>query len=246
MNLPVRAIPATATIATRIEMLDWPTVLAKLDAQGNALINGLLSPAECRTLAAAYEEDKFFRSRVVMARHGFGRGEYKYFCYPLPDVVARLRAMIYPHLVPIANRWSESMGSPVRYPAIHAEFIKACHEAGQTRSAPVLLQCGPNDFDCLHQDVFGERCFPLQVAILLSEPEHDFMGGEFALIEQRSRMQLRVEVVPLRRGDAVVFAVHHRPVKGERGNHRVNTRHGVSPVRSGRRHTLGITFHDSI
>jgi len=196
-------------------------------------------------MALAYTEDKLFRSRVVMARHGFGRGEYKYFCYPLPDLVGRMRTAIYPRLVPTANRWNESMGDGARFPAVHADFIKTCHAAGQLRPTPLLLQYGPGDYNCLHQDVYGELCFPLQVAILLNEPQTDFTGGEFALTEQRPRMQSRVEVVPLQRGDAVIFAVHHRPVKGTRGNYRVNIRHGVSQVRSGHRHTLGIIFHDA-
>jgi uncharacterized protein len=246
MNLPVRAIPATASLEARIELLDWPQLAAKIDAQGWATIHGLLSPAECRTLAATYDDDRLFRSRVVMARHGFGRGEYKYFGYPLPDLVTRLRAAIYPRLVPLANCWNERMTSAARYPAVHADFIKRCHDAGQMRPTPLLLQYGPDDYNCLHQDVYGEQCFPLQAAILLSEPQTDFTGGEFALTEQRPRMQSRISVVPLRRGDAVVFAVQYRPVKGGRGNYRVNMRHGVSPLRSGRRHTLGIIFHDSV
>ncbi len=246
MNMTVRAIPATVCIETRVAMLDWPSVVANLDAQGWAAVHGLLSPAECRATAAAYDDDKLFRSRVVMARHGFGRGEYKYFCYPLPDLVARLRAALYPQLVPIANRWNECMGCAVRYPAQHTDFVVRCHGAGQLRPTPLLLRYGPDDYNCLHQDVYGEHCFPLQVAILLSEPQADFTGGEFALTEQRPRMQSRVAVVPLRRGDAVIFAVRYRPVKGLRGNYRVNMRHGVSPLRSGHRHTLGIIFHDSV
>ncbi len=246
MNMTVRAIPATACIETRVAMLDWPSVVANLDAQGWASIHGLLSPAECRATAAAYDDDKLFRSRIVMARHGFGRGEYKYFCYPLPDLVARLRAVLYPQLVPIANRWNECMGCAVRYPTQHTDFIERCHGAGQLRPTPLLLRYGPDDYNCLHQDVYGEHCFPLQAAILLSEPQADFTGGEFALAEQRPRMQSRVAVVPLRRGDAVIFAVRYRPVKGLRGNYRVNMRHGVSPLRSGHRHTLGIIFHDSV
>jgi hypothetical protein len=227
-------------------MLDWPKLLTSLDLQGWATVNGLLSPAECRAMAAIYDEDNLFRSRVVMARHGFGRGEYKYFSYPLPDLVGRLRAAIYPQLVPIANCWNESMVRRVRYPATHAEFIERCHDAGQMRPTPLLLKYGPDDYNCLHQDVYGEQCFPLQVAILLSEPQADFTGGEFTLTEQRPRMQSRVEVIPLRRGDAVVFAVHHRPVRGTRGTYQVNMRHGVSQVRSGHRHTLGIIMHDSV
>jgi hypothetical protein len=246
MNMPVRAVPATASVETRIEMLEWPKILARLDAQGWAAIRCLLSPAECRALAAAYDDDKLFRSRVVMARHDLGRGEYKCFGYPLPDLVARLRAAIYPHLVPLANRWSEAMKRGVRYPAAHSEFIKHCHDAGQTRPTPLLFQYVADDYNRLHQDICGERIFPLQVAILLREPQSDFTGGEFVLAEQRSRMQSRVEVVSLRRGDAVIFAAEQRPVANARGSYQVNMRHGVSAVRSGRRNTLGVIFHDSV
>jgi hypothetical protein len=216
-----------------------------LDAHGCAVLNGLLSDAECSEIAASYERDELFRSRVVMSRHGYGRGEYRYFAYPLPDVIARLRLALYPRLVPIANRWNAAMGIDVRYPDDHATFLARCHEAGQTRPTPLLLQYGEGDFNCLHQDLYGEHVFPLQVACLLSEPGRDFTGGELVLTEQRPRMQSRVEVVPLRRGDGVVFPVHHRPVRGTRGTYRVTMRHGVSRLRSGRRHTLGIIFHDA-
>jgi hypothetical protein len=205
------------------------------------------SAAECTALAGLYHHagPPLFRSRVVMQRHGFGLGEYQYFDYPLPEAVAGLRAALYPHLQPIANHWNAAMGIDVRYPAQHADFQARCHAAGQLRPTPLLLQYGPGDYNCLHQDLYGEHVFPLQVAILLSEPGRDFTGGEFVLTEQRPRMQSRAEVVPLRQGDAVAFAVHHRPVQGTRGTYRVNLRHGVSRVRSGQRHTVGIIFHDA-
>jgi len=237
--------PADRTIETRVEALDWASVSTHLDANGWAMIDALLTDGECHEIADLYVNDGIFRSRVVMARHGFGRGEYKYFAYPLPDIVAHLRHAFYPQLAPIANRWNASMGINVRYPDAHADFIKRCHQAGQERPTPLLLQYGTEDYNCLHQDLYGEHVFPLQVAILLSEPGEDFTGGEFVLTEQRPRMQSRVEVVPLSRGDAVIFAVHNRPVQGTRGTYRVNMRHGVSRLRSGNRHTLGIIFHDS-
>jgi hypothetical protein len=229
----------------RVAALDWSKLSSELDNQGSALVERLLEPEEGRFLAALYPQDSRFRSRVVMSRHGFGRGEYKYFSYPLPDAVSHLRTTLYPHLAPIANRWNESLGIDVRYPTQHAEFLARCAKAGQTRPTPLLLQYEAGDYNCLHQDLYGEHVFPLQVAILLSQPEKDFTGGEFVITEQRPRMQSRPEVVPLRQGDAVIFAVHHRPVKGTRGMYRVNLRHGVSRVRSGHRHTLGIIFHDA-
>ena len=229
----------------RVDGYDWPLMAQHLDAHGWALLPHLLTPSESATMAGLYPDDRHFRSHIVMARHGFGRGEYKYFTYPLPERVAALRTTLYPHLAPIANRWSASMGRLERYPDTHADFITRCHKAGQTRPTPLLLQYGENDFNALHQDVYGEHLFPLQVAILLSEPESDFTGGEFVLVEQRPRMQSRAEVVPLRRGDGVVFAVRERPVQGTRGIYRVNLRHGVSRLRSGRRHTLGVIFHDA-
>jgi uncharacterized protein len=236
---------SVASVETRVEKVDWPAVSADLDAFGWAGFQGLLSAAECAEISGLYEDSRRFRSQVIMARHGFGRGEYKYFSYPLPEMIAGLRTAIYPHLAPIANRWNEAMGIPVRYPDSHAVFIERCHQAGQTRPTPLLLQYGAGDYNALHQDVYGEHVFPLQLAILLSEPERDFTGGEFVLTEQRPRMQSRAEVVPLRQGDGVVFAVQHRPVQGTRGSYRVNLRHGVSRLRSGRRHTLGIIFHDA-
>ena len=236
---------STADIDSRIHAVDWPGASAHLDAHGWALIPKLLTAAECDALAGLYADDRLFRSRVIMARHGFGRGEYKYFAYPLPAPVAALRAALYPRLVPVANRWNQSMGSDVQYPDRHDEFLRRCHDAGQTRPTPLLLQYGTGDFNALHQDLYGEHAFPLQVAILLSEPERDFTGGEFVLTEQRPRMQSRAEVVPLRSGDGVVFAVHNRPVQGTRGMYRVNLRHGVSRLRSGHRHTVGIIFHDA-
>ena len=225
--------------------MDLDAIGADLDAHGVACIPNLLSPGECASIAAMYDEEGAFRSHVVMARHGFGRGEYKYFSYPLPPCVASLRARLYPPLAAVANRWNEALGVETRFPAEHAAFIDACHAAGQTRPTPLLLTYGQDDFNCLHQDVYGPLIFPLQVAVLLSSPQEDFTGGEFTLVEQRPRMQSRVEVVPLGRGDAVVFPVHHRPVRGARGVYRVNLRHGVSRIRSGRRRTLGIIFHDA-
>lgn len=239
------AAPAVQDIVLRIETLDWPRLVSELDAQGGATMERLLSPAECESLAGLYDEEQRFRSRVVMARHGFGRGEYKYFAHPLPQLVAALRTTVYPQLVPLANRWHEQMGIDVRFPAEHAAFIARCHATGQTRPTPLLLRYGEDDYNCLHQDLYGEHVFPLQVVVLLSEPGRDFSGGEFVMTEQRPRMQSRPMVLPLRQGDAAVIAVHQRPVQGSRGVYRVNLRHGVSRVRSGRRHALGIIFHDA-
>lgn len=229
----------------RVNGLDWLQIGDDLDERGSALLPGILSLEECKAAASLYAQDSIFRSRVVMARHGFGKGEYKYFSYPLPSLVSDLRIVLYPRLAPIANRWDEAMGITTRYPEKHADFVQRCHDGGQLRPTPLLLQYGPGDFNCLHQDLYGEHVFPIQVAILLSSPEQDFTGGEFVLTEQRPRMQSRPEVVTLRRGDAVAFAVHHRPVRGTRGTYRVNLRHGVSRLRSGQRHTLGIIFHDA-
>jgi uncharacterized protein len=237
-------IRPTSDIAARADAIDWAQAENELDTQGCAVLKGLLSPDECRTLAALYPDDAHFRSRIVMGRHGFGRGEYKYFSYPLPDLIEGLRPALYARLQGIANRWNEAMGIDIRYPEGHDAFLKRCHAAGQARPTPLLLQYEAGDYNCLHQDLYGEH-FPLQVAILLSEPGRDFTGGEFVLTEQRPRMQSRVEVVPLMQGDAVAFAVHHRPLQGTRGAYRVNLRHGVSRVRSGHRHTLGVIFHDA-
>ncbi|MGH8289858.1 MAG: 2OG-Fe(II) oxygenase [Steroidobacteraceae bacterium] len=225
--------------------IDWVTAAVRLDSQGCVVLPGLLCPAVCRELAGLYADDSRFRSRIIMSRHGFGRGEYKYFAYPLPSPVGELRAALYPHLARIANEWSRRLGGEQRFPATLAAFLARCHAAGQVKPTPLLLQYGPEDYNCLHQDLYGEWVFPLQLTVLLSQPGRDFTGGEFVLTEQRPRMQSRAEVVPLQQGDAVVFAVHHRPVRGTRGEYRVNLRHGVSRVRSGRRHTLGVIFHDA-
>jgi hypothetical protein len=240
--------PATKesnAVSQHVAALDWPGLTSELDAHGCATITSLLASEQCTSLAEMYPADEHFRSRVIMSKHGFGRGEYRYFAYPLPPVVAALRVSLYPPLAEIANRWNQAMGLDVRFPKEHAGFIKRCHAAGQVRPTPLLLQYVPGDFNCLHQDVYGEHVFPFQVAILLKEPGADFTGGEFVLTEQRPRMQSRAEVVALRQGDAVIFPVRHRPVQGTRGTYRVNFRHGVSRVRSGSRHTLGIIFHDA-
>jgi hypothetical protein len=236
--------PAT-DIHSRVDGYDWTSMVSDLDANGWATVPKLLTESEASRIAGLYDDGRRFRSHVVMARHGFGRGEYKYFAYPLPDVVADLRAALYRRLVSVANRWNESMGIDVRYPDALTDFLKRCHDAGQRRPTPLLLQYGEGDFNALHQDVYGAQVFPLQVAILLSKPQTDFTGGEFVLTEQRPRMQSRVEVVPLERGDGVVWAVRNRPVQGTRGTYRVNMRHGVSRLRSGHRHTLGVIFHDA-
>ncbi|SDD35237.1 hypothetical protein SAMN05216345_10862 [Cupriavidus sp. YR651] len=242
---------AVAGVAARIERIDWRAVGRELDAHGCAILDRLLEPSECDRLASLYGEpgeavpNARFRSRVVMSRHGFGQGEYQYFAYPLPPMIEALRTTLYPMLAPVANRWSMAMGIDVRYPPSHDAYLSRCHAAGQIRPTPLMLRYGKDDYNCLHQDLYGEHVFPLQVAILLSEPGRDFRGGEFVMTEQRPRMQSRAEVVPLRQGDAVVFAVHHRPVQGTRGVYRVNMRHGVSRLRSGRRYTLGVIFHDA-
>jgi hypothetical protein len=238
-------VASAPSIEERVVALDWPQVAASLDEHGSAVIGPVLSAEERASLAATYGAEERFRSRIVMARHGFGRGEYKYFAHPLPDLVASLRAALYPPLASIANRWNEAMGVDVRYPDVHAEFLERCHRAGQTKPTPLLLRYGAGDYNCLHQDLYGEHVFPLQVAFLLSVPGRDFSGGEFVLTEQRPRMQSRAEVVPLRQGEGAIFPVHQRPVRGTRGVYRVTMRHGVSRVRSGQRHTLGIIFHDA-
>jgi uncharacterized protein len=234
-----------ASAAERVAAYDWQAVTRELDQYGCAVLPALLSSEECRAIAALYPDESHFRSHVVMARHGFGRGEYRYFKYPLPDLIGDLRTALYPHCAGVANEWNGRMGIDERYPDDHASFLERCHAAGQTRPTPLLLQYVPGDFNCLHQDLYGDLAFPIQVATLLSVPGMDFTGGEFVLTEQRPRMQSRVEVVPLRQGDAVAFAVHNRPVRGSKGNYRVNLRHGVSRVRSGMRHTVGIIFHDA-
>jgi uncharacterized protein len=243
-----RERPSSSTpraLAGRIAALDWTNMASALDAHGCVTTGALLRAEECAALAQIYGADAPFRSRVIMARHGFGRGEYKYFAYPLPEVVAALRGALYPPLADIANRWNEALGIALRYPRDHAGYLARCHRAGQAKPTPLLLQYGPGDYNCLHQDLYGEHVFPLQVTFLLSRPGEDFSGGEFVLTEQRPRMQSRAEVVPLAQGEGVIFPVHHRPVQGTRGIYRVNMRHGVSRLHAGRRHTLGIIFHDA-
>jgi hypothetical protein len=246
MNARDKALTAPAHgLEDRIEAADWRRVAAELDAQGAATIEGLITPAECEALASLYPLDALFRNTVVMARHGFGRGEYRYFAYPLPEPIGALRKTFYRRLAPIANYWNEVMGMPERFPAQHADFVARCHAAGQLRPTPLLLKYSAGDYNCLHQDLYGEQVFPLQVVLMLSRPGRDFEGGEFVLTEQRPRMQSRAMVLALRQGDAAVVAVRHRPVQGTRGVYRVNLRHGVSQVRSGQRYTAGIIFHDA-
>ena len=239
-------MPTPATrIDERVEAVPWDLVARDLDAEGHAVIKGLLSSSECDDVRSLYQNEKIFRSHIVMERHGFGRGEYRYFSYPLPELIATMRTSLYPRLVEVANRWNEAMEINVRYPATHAEYIQRCHRAGQDKPTPLILKYGAGDYNCLHQDLYGEHVFPLQIAVLLSEPDRDFTGGEFVMTEQRPRMQSQPLVVPLRKGDGVVFAVHHRPVQGRKSVYRVNLRHGVSRLRSGHRYTLGIIFHDA-
>ena len=242
MSAFATALPAE----TRLEAADWAAIKTELEACGCAILPGLLSTEDCAAITALYDRPEGFRSRVVMSRHGFGRGEYRYFDYPLPALVQALRTGLYARLVPIAQRWNQAMGIDVRYPPDHAAFTAQCHAAGQVRPTPLLLRYGPEDYNCLHQDLYGEHVFPLQAAVLLSRPGADFAGGEFVLTEQRPRMQSRVEVAPLQQGDALIFAVSQRPVSGTRGPYRVNLRHGVSRIRSGARHTLGVIFHDAL
>jgi len=225
--------------------IDWEKVSADLDERGSAVVERLFTPTQCRGLAELYEKENIFRSRVVMARHNFGRGEYKYFAYPLPELLAAQRTALYPPLAGIANGWNAALGSDARFPREHKAYLKRCHAAGQRRPTPLILKYEAGDYNCLHQDLYGELVFPLQLTILLSEPGRDFTGGEFVMTEQRPRMQSRAEVVPLGQGDAVIFAVNERPVRGTRGAYRAKLRHGVSRVRSGRRYTAGIIFHDA-
>jgi hypothetical protein len=249
MNIATTREPRTAcnqSVADRVDGYDWQALAADLDGFGNAILPKLLSAEECRTVANLYGDESHFRSRVIMARHGFGKGEYCYFRYPLPKLIGDLRTALYSYLAVQANRWNERMGLLQRFPDDHQSYLACCHAAGQIRPTPLLLQYVAGDFNCLHQDLYGDLVFPIQVAILLSEQDDDFTGGEFVLTEQRPRMQSRAEVVPLRRGDAVAFAVNNRPVQGSRGTYRVNMRHGVSRLRSGTRHTLGIIFHDAL
>ena len=241
----VRTMTTARSAEERVSRYDWEALSQELSSYGCAVMKELLSPEECREIARLYNDAARFRSHVHMGRHGFGKGEYRYFNYPLPDLVGGLRTVLYPRLAEVANNWNGRMRIDQRYPERHADFLKKCHDQGQTRPTPLLLQYVAGDFNCLHQDLYGDLVFPLQVAILLSEPATDFTGGEFVLTEQRPRMQSRAEVVPLRQGDAVAFAVHNRPVQGTRGSYRVNLRHGVSRIRSGMRHTLGIIFHDA-
>ncbi len=235
-------MPSPASV---IDALDWPRIEAELAARGCATTGRLLGPRQCAALAAMYDEPQHFRSRVVMQRHGFGQGEYQYLAYPLPEPVAAWRAALYERLAPLANAWAQAMGLPADYPAAHADYLARCHAAGQQRPTPLLLRYDESDYNCLHQDLYGELQFPLQLTVLLSRPGEDFTGGEFVLTEQRPRMQSRAEVVPLAQGEAVIFAVNQRPVAGTRGSYRVTMRHGVSRVRSGRRQTLGLIFHDA-
>jgi hypothetical protein len=245
MNAMAKVVSPMKNISRHVHAIDWKGVEQDLDGQGSAIVANLLPPSACEAIAGLYRRDDIFRSHVVMARHGFGRGEYKYFSYPLPELVEDLRTAFYQALAPIANRWNSAMRTGIGFPKNHADFIQRCHQAGQVKPTPLLLQYGANDYNALHQDLYGEHVFPLQLAILLSEPGGDFTGGEFVMTEQRPRMQSRPIVVPLRQGDGVVFAVHNRPVQGSRGVYRVNLRHGVSRILSGTRHTVGIIFHDA-
>jgi uncharacterized protein len=232
-------------VQARLDGVDWTKVHADLDAQGWAVVSKLLTDAEADGTAGLYHQEQYFRSQVIMGRHGFGRGEYKYFRYPLPPLIQALRTAAYPHLVPIANQWHERMGKDARFPHDHAAFLERCHFAGQTRPTPLLLEYAPEDYNCLHRDLYGEHVFPMQIAILLDQPGKDFVGGEFVMTEQRPRMQTRAMVLPLEKGDAAIFAVNSRPMKGVRGDYQVKLNHGVSKVYSGKRHTVGVIFHDA-
>ena len=246
MSPEIGSKASSAAIRARVDGVDWANVHADLDAQGWAVVPEFLTHAEADFIAGLYHQAQGFRSRNIMGRHGFGRGEYKYFSYPLPPLIQALRTAAYPHLVPIANQWHKRMGKDVRFPHDHAAFLERCHQAGQIRPTPLLLEYAPEDYNCLHRDLYGEHVFPLQMAILLDQPGEDFEGGEFLMTEQRPRMQTRAMVLPLRKGDAAVFAVHSRPAKGQRGDHQVKLSHGVSKLRAGRRHTLGVIFHDAL
>ncbi|WLQ11971.1 2OG-Fe(II) oxygenase [Hahella aquimaris] len=237
--------PSATSLPARLRRYDWEQAGHELNTRGGTILGGLLSEQECAALISLYDTAELYRNKVIMARHGFGQGEYQYFSYPLPHMVAEIRELTYPYLAPVANQWNAAMNLGIRYPETHQDFIARCHADGQTRPTPLILKYQEDDYNCLHQDLYGEHVFPLQLAVLLSAPERDFSGGEFVLTEQRPRMQSRAEVVPLRQGDGVIFAVHHRPVRGVRGMYRVTMRHGVSQVRSGRRYALGVIFHDA-
>jgi uncharacterized protein len=239
-----RATPVA--IEARVDSVDWMQVQAELDVQGWAVLPKLLTHAEADFVADLYQQEEGFRSHVIMARHGFGRGEYKYFSYPLPPLIQAPRTAAYPHLAPIANQWHERMGKEIRFPDDHAAFLDRCHQAGQTRPTPLLLSYGAGDYNCLHRDLYGEHVFPMQIAILLDQPGEDFVGGEFVMTEQRPRMQTRAMVLPLKKGDAAIFAVNSRPMKGVRGDYQVKLNHGVSKLTSGKRHTVGVIFHDAV
>lgn len=239
------SVTGPTTIEERVDAVDWATVCTDLDAQGWAIARELLTDAEADFISGLYHRERGFRSHIIMSRHGFGRGQYKYFSYPLPHLIQSLRTAAYPHLAPIANRWHERMGKSSRFPADHATFLERCHRAGQVRPTPLLLAYAPEDYNCLHRDLYGDHVFPIQVAVLLDQPGKDFEGGEFVMTEQRPRMQTRPMVLPLKKGDAAIFAVHSRPVKGLRGDYQVKLNHGVSKLYSGKRHTVGVIFHDA-
>lgn len=247
MDLDLRKADALAppSVEARLDAIDWTGVHAHLDAEGWAIAPRLLTHAEADALADLYPQEAGFRSRVVMSRHGFGRGEYKYFSYPLPPLIQALRTAAYPHLAPIADAWRARTGQAERFPPEHGAYLQRCHEAGQVRPTPLLLRYGPGDYNCLHRDLYGEHVFPIQIAILLDQPGEAFEGGEFVMTEQRPRLQSRAMVLPLKKGDAAIFAVSDRPVRGARGDYRVKLNHGVSQIRSGARHTLGVIFHDA-